>query len=210
MNELLQALTNADAICNQTQPHYEKATQLQQEAQAIPARFKKMKIKWTVIGLVVWEVVSMTLTSLGSIPLLGLVGMAAGCYLGIKGYQAEKAKADKKIDALQKQSEAEVQTAQEVFDDHAAEMDFLPVDYWYPMATSYLVKIVKNGRTNSLSEALDKFDDYLHRWKLEEANAQLVAQQQEQTAHLASIKRSSRISAAANVTNTVFNIASRL
>lgn len=38
----------------------------------------------------------------------------------------------------------------------------------------------------------------------------MVNLQQQQTAHLASIKTSSKISAAANVTNTIFNIASRL
>lgn len=185
-----------------------------------------MMIKWIVIGLLIWEGGSLAGTFLGSIleliPAVGytlktifvLAGGAAGIFLAYKiaygKYKAEKKAAEVKMNKLLKQSEAEVHAAQEIFDEHAAEMDFLPVDYWYPMATSYLIKILKTGRVHSLAEALDKYDDQLHRWKLEEANAQLVAQQEQQTAYLASIKRSSNISAAANVTNTVFNIARHL
>jgi hypothetical protein len=78
------------------------------------------------------------------------------------------------------------------------------------MATSYLVKAIASKRVDNLGDALDRFDAQLHRWKVEEANANLLAQQQAQTAHLKSISTSSKVNAAANVANTVFNIASRL
>lgn len=87
---------------------------------------------------------------------------------------------------------------------------FLPADYWYPMATEYLIKVVAAHRADSLKEALDLFDAQLHRWRVEEANNAILAQQQLQTAHLASIRTSSKISAAANVTNTLLNFANSL
>lgn len=226
MNELLQALTNADRICKQASAHYDKATRLEQEAVAFGGNVKKAKIKWIVIGLVILEacamIGSLLASALGMLPLIGEVLQAVlffatypvAIFLSYKiasgKYKNEKKSVEAEMTRLAKQSEAEVHAAQEVFDEHAAEMDFLPVDYWYPMATEYLVGVVKSGRVQSLGDALDRFDAQLHRWKIEEANAQLVAQQEQQTAYLSSIKTSSKINAAANVTNTIFNIASRL
>lgn len=77
------------------------------------------------------------------------------------------------------------------------------------MATEYLIKVVAAGRADSLKEALNLFDAQLHRWRVEEANNAILAQQL-QTAHLASIRTSSKISAAANVTNTLLNFANSL
>lgn len=130
--------------------------------------------------------------------------------LEVPVYKKEQESVNSEIAKLQAQIEKEKGYAQQIFDDHVEELAFLPVDYWYPMATEYLMKVIQAKRANTLGEAIDKFEEQLHRWKIEEANAQMIAQQQQQTAHLASIKTSSKISAAANVTNTIFNIASRI
>ena len=50
------------------------------------------------------------------------------------------------------------------------------------------------------------FDEQLHRWKVEEANTSIVAQQQAQTEALKGIRKSSAINAAANVANAAANI----
>lgn len=111
--------------------------------------------------------------------------------------------------AAWKYQATEQAAGEDIFARNLEKVRFLPADYWYPMATEYLIKVVAAGRADSLKEALNLFDAQLHRWRVEEANNAILAQQL-QTAHLASIRTSSKISAAANVTNTLLNFANSL
>jgi hypothetical protein len=62
-----------------------------------------------------------------------------------------------------------------------------------------LVKIVSAGRAETINQALTMLDEQLHRWKIEQTNDQILAQQQSQTAALKGIRTSSAINATANV-----------
>lgn len=219
MNELLEKLKTADGICKKANPYFESATQMQQQCDEQLATLPKRKKKWILLGVLIYAVscpvVSNIVVFIPTIGkalgvFVGAVCLAAAVYVGLNGWKKEQQRTNTEVARLQKEIQAKRAQGQAVFDEYAAEMDFLPVDYWYPLATDYLIKAIKSGRASSLGEAIDRFEDQLHRWKIEESNAQVVAQQQQQTAHLASIKTSSKISAAANVTNTLFNIASHL
>lgn len=219
MNELLEKLKTADGICKKASPYYESAAQLQQQCEEQLANLPKQKKKWILLAVVFYFVGSSAIsTALLFVPVIGkYLGLAfsflclpLSIYIGLKGWKQTQEKTNAEVEQRQKEIQAKRAQGQAVFDQYAAEMDFLPVDYWYPLATDYLIKAIKSGRASSLGEAIDRFEDQLHRWKIEESNAQVVALQQQQTAHLASIKTSSKISAAANVTNTLFNIANHL
>lgn len=218
METLLNALQNADRICKQANAHFEKAAQIEQQIEAFGAELKKAKTKWIIIGVVIWVAAGTVGGVLNGIPaigeilkaLLSFAGIGAGVYIGMNGFKKEKAAVEAKISSIQGNAQAERNAAQQIFEANYEALSFLPDDYWYPMATSYLVKAITSKRVDNLGDALDRFDAQLHRWKVEEANANLLAQQQAQTAHLKSISTSSKVSAAANVTNTIFNIASRL
>lgn len=215
MNELLQALSTADRICKQANPHYEKVSVMEQQCVERMEKQKKAKKKWIIIGIVVWVLGGYILGAIFSgIPVLGAVAsigsIVLGVFIGMNGFKKETGETEEFIAKMQSQIEKEKAAAQQIFDNHIDELAFLPVDYWYPMATEYMVKAVQAKRADTLGEAIDKFEEQLHRWKIEEANAQMVNLQQQQTAHLASIKTSSKVSAAANVANTMFNIASKL
>ena len=211
METLLNALKNADRICGQTNIHFEKAAEMERQIEVLSAKLKKAKKKWIGIGFGFWFVVG---TVSGSIPFLAqillLVSIVGGVVVGVGGYRNEKATLNAQISSLKKKAQEERDAAQQIFEKNYEALSFLPDDYWYPLATSYLVKAIASKRVETLGDALDRFDAQLHRWKVEEANANLLAQQQAQTAHLKSISTSSKVSAAANVTNTIFNIASRL
>ena len=211
METLLNALQNADRICNQANAHFEKTAQIEQQLISLTAQLKKAKKKWIGIGVGFWLIVG---TVSGSIPflatILSIVSIIGGVVLGVGGYRNEKATLEAQISDLQKKAQEERDAAQQIFEENYEALSFLPDDYWYPLATSYLVKAIASKRVETLGDALDRFDAQLHRWKLEEANANLLAQQQVQTEHLKSIRISSKVNAAANVTNTIFNIASRL
>lgn len=218
MEELLQNLKRADEICKKANVHYENANRMEQAFRVQTAGSKNTKIKWAAIGFGVYFAAGIAARVVSGIPFLGTAlagiigigGLIAGVYVGLQGYQKEKSDLEAKIEANHQQAENERAVAQKIFEEYTDEMAFLPVDYWYPMATEYLIKMVQSQRADSLKEALNLYDEQLHRWKVEEANNNIMMQQQIQTAHLASIKTSSKISAAANVTNTLFHIASKL
>ena len=218
MEQLLTSLRRADLVCKQANTHFDKAARIERQLDTLAAEQKKTKTKWIVIGFAIWFAAGMVGSILQGIPAVGgvlsalvsLAGLVGAVYLGTNGCKREKAAIETKIHSVQEHAQAERAAAQQIFDEHYEALSFLPDDYWYPLATTYLVKAVNSGRVSSLGEALDRYDAQLHRWNVEEANTRLLAQQQAQTAHLKSIQTSSKVSAVANVTNTLFNIASRL
>ncbi len=220
MNELLQQLKAADRVCQSANEHYVKADQMESQISEVNGKIKKAKIKWIAIGLIAWwffgGIISMIYTAINImiIQLIGVILIIVGIVMDVKfcrgKYIKEKEGFDSEIANIQRQVQAERNIGQQIFEDNIAAMEFLPSDYWYPMATDYLVKTVQTGRASTLAEALDKFEEQLHRWKIEEANSQMVAMQQQQTAYLSSIKTSSKVSAAANVANAFINLSSKM
>lgn len=218
METLLAPLQNADRICRQADAHFENAAQFENRCQTLLMQLRKTKRKWIILGVVIWIAVGTLGGVFSSIPTFGrilqavcsLTGIAGGVYIGVTGYRREKFSAQSEISGLTERARTERETGREILDRNGGYLAFLPVEYRNCAATSYLVRMVASGRVRTLGEALDRYDAQLHLWKVEAANANLVAQQQAQTAHLKSIRTSSKVSAAANVTNTLFNIASRL
>ena len=222
-NELLQKLINADRICKQANVHYQEAVKLEQHDLGQQASAKKSaKIKGIIVGVATWFVISLIgnvlIALLGNIEMLAMMvnsiskfgGLALGIILGYSIYKKGQGEFNAESAERQKAIEKEKAAAQQIFDNNVNDLAFLPVDYWYPLATEYLVKVVQADRANSLAEALSMFDEQLHRWKIEEANAEIVAQQKAQTANLNSIRKSSKVSAIANTANAIVNISSKL
>ena len=221
--ELLQKIINADRICKQANVHYQEAVKLEQQDMEQQASTKKSaKIKGIIAGVATWFVIgsigNVLVSLLGNIAFFVMMinslsqfgGLALGIILGYsiykKGQGEFKAESAKRQKAIEKEKAA----SQQIFDNNVNDLAFLPVDYWYPLATEYLVKVVQADRANTLAEALSMFDEQLHRWKIEEANAEIVAQQKAQTANLNSIRKSSKVSAIANTANAIVNISSKL
>lgn len=47
-------------------------------------------------------------------------------------------------------------------------VEFLPAPYRNPQAASYMLLAVSNGRADTLKEAINLYEEQLHRWKLEQ------------------------------------------
>ena len=140
---------------------------------------KSAKIKGIIAGVAAWFVIgsigNVLVSLLGNIAIFVMMvnsisqfgGLALGIILGYsiykKGQGEFKAESAKRQKAIEKEKAA----AQQIFDNNVNDLAFLPVDYWYPLATEYLVKVVQADRANSLAEALSMFDEQLHRWKIE-------------------------------------------
>lgn len=71
---------------------------------------------------------------------------------------------------------------------YSSEMDIIPPKYRYPLATNYIEELFMNGRAISMMEALDKFEEYLHRLRVEESLKQNLAIQQAQQQQIEDLK----------------------
>lgn len=68
-----------------------------------------------------------------------------------------------------------------LIDCRSGELDIIPAQYRYPLATNYISELFINGRANSIPEALDKYEEQLHRWKMEQSAQENIAIQLAQT-----------------------------
>lgn len=75
----------------------------------------------------------------------------------------------------------------------------LPPDYQYSMAAEYIYSCLRNQRANTIGEAVNLYEDQLHKWRVENSLQQLNQMQKEQAASLRYIKATSGIAAAASV-----------
>ena len=78
-------------------------------------------------------------------------------------------------------------------------LNTVPKEYLYPMALEYFINVLKIGRADTMKEAMNLYEDQVHKWKMESfAQASLVAQQ-EANAIAAFNATANLVSAAANV-----------
>ncbi len=216
MNELLQKLVNANQICNQSYQHYSNANQMREKAQKEYAIAKTNKI-WTAIilgcllSVAVFSIIEWILempfvyrhlgNALSVIFQINTFGFSV--ILFIVSSVVINSRYRKKNIAVYEQKIAEADAEEglgtKILIDNSEAMSVIPNDYWFPLATDYLVKIVSAGRAETINQALTMLDEQLHRWKIEQTNDQILAQQQSQTAALKGIRTSSAINATANV-----------
>ena len=205
MSQLAEQLSVADQICTEAFPFFERAVGIREDALQQAAKEKKPQKLISVgigfIGLLVGAWLG-DVIKIGA--MLGFITAAAAGILYYKKVSLPKINA--KVEAANKRAVAEEAKGTQYLDDNAAALSVIPSEYWYPMATNYLLKVVQTGRADTVNQALQMYDEQLHRWKVEEANASILAQQQAQTEALKGIRKSSAINAAANVVNAAANV----
>lgn len=60
--------------------------------------------------------------------------------------------------------------------DHYNCINFLPNQYQNYSATSYMAIAVRNGRADTFKEAANLYEEQLHRWRMEQINEEIAAQ----------------------------------
>lgn len=218
MSNLAEELRVADQICSSACPLLEEAASLKADAEVKVTKARKNKTIFRVVAIValitiVPSMVSTPLTlALGNAG--GIIGMPLSLVLGVLIYkkiispmiESYGRKAEKNYEeSINRANESEAEGSR-ILSDNTYALSVIPEEYWYPMATNYLYKVIRAGRAESVSQALQMYDDQLHRWKIEEANAEMVSQQKAQTVALKGIRKSNAINAAANVANAAANI----
>lgn len=61
-------------------------------------------------------------------------------------------------------------------------LDFVPMEYRDDLAIAYMELVVKTGRAETLKEAMNLYEEQLHRWRLEKQGQQLLEQEAIRTA----------------------------
>lgn len=78
-------------------------------------------------------------------------------------------------------------------------LSVLPRDYCYFFAANYIYNVLINRRADSLKEAINLYEEQLHRWKMEQYSADLLEQSRQQQMTLNAIKRYEVANIAASV-----------
>lgn len=102
------------------------------------------------------------------------------------------------------------QRVNEILNQYENDFQILPPDYQYSIAAEYIYKCFLNQRAATISEAVNLFEEQLHRWKIENYHQQLMNIQYQQQCTMEAVKRNSAISAGASVANLFVSIASKV
>ena len=96
-------------------------------------------------------------------------------------FKAHKSKIDKQADEVMASAKAEMDVVNNIAQSNKALISSVPANYRYPMATNYIYEVFRDGRVNTLNEALNMYDTQLHRWKMEKMGEKMLTEQQRQT-----------------------------
>lgn len=118
---------------------------------------------------------------------------------------AQKNRAVQRLDEIKKQIKELGTTLLDV-------VDVIPDDYCYYEAVTYIRDCLRNWRADSMKEALNLYEEQLHRWKLEQSARDQAEYQRimtqyeaENARNIKAIRTSTAISAATNVANLLRN-----
>lgn len=207
--DLESALVKADQICKEAYPFMENASNMRANADEKAAKSSKhFKILSIVIGFLFMSISGNILGPMGMGGSGALIIVVIGVLLAVVLYKKvfigtvveSRVKADYEAAANEEQKGTDILNA------NADALSVMPSDYWYPLATDYVLRMVRTGRADTVNKALMMFDEQLHRWKMEDSNASILAQQQAQTEALRGIRKSNAVNATANVVNAAANI----
>lgn len=207
--DLETALVKADQICNEAYPFMEKASNMRANADEKAVKSRKIfKIISVVIGLLSIDAMGNLAANTGADPSMAFLIVIMGILLAVALYKLVflKTVVDFGVKSEYETAANEEQKGTDILNANADALSVMPSDYWYPLATDYVLKMIRSGRADSVNEALLMFDEQLHRWRMEDSSASILAQQQAQTDALRGIRKSNAVNATANVVNAAANI----
>ena len=75
-----------------------------------------------------------------------------------------------------KEAEKFRETSEDYLESHKEDLQIIPGDYRFPIASEYLVKLFETGRADDMKEALKLLDDQITRWNIESSMQDLQLQ----------------------------------
>ena len=86
----------------------------------------------------------------------------------------------------------------------------IPENYFYSDAIRFFADRIATGRSNSLAEAMDAYDEHLHRLKLEQAAFEAAEYQRQSADNLAAIQREQAAIRRQETVNTALHVANTI
>lgn len=143
-------------------------------------------------------------TVYGIIVIPWLIGLIIGTIIVLKKDKRCKEKATRRILELEDEIKVLEQKNETEIRGLFPEIQIVPSNYRYVIAVQYIVESFQNRRADTLKEAINLYEEQLHRWKLENASEQMLTLQRQQMSELNKINANTTVSAIAN-TITAFN-----
>lgn len=153
-----------------------------------------------IYGLVVVRIANALPSPIGFI--LGIAYIIFAIIACIVVYQTVKARVLSSVDTVSPAMPKYRQEIDEISDEiyritvaNEAVIGQIPRDYRYYDAVAYFEHVLANEQADSMKEAINLFEEYLHRQRLEQNSAILLEQAQRQSQMLSNIERSSNAAA---------------
>ncbi len=206
--ELLEKFQKVDQVCKESTKHFTNSASLQKRAENAKEN-EEHKVKVITITMIVIEVIVLLFFAIKNSLLMMCIWILLSCIIDIRVFNAFNTAMSKNEDYQKfcRASKKELEAGQKILNDNANAISFLPDDYFFPRATEYLVKVVQMEQASTLGEAIDHLDEQIHRWKIENANDEILRRQQEQSEMLKNISRSSAVTASAASTVASVSVA---
>lgn len=104
-----------------------------------------------------------------------------------------------KAEECEKKAQENINSANMLIQKYSDCLSVIPQKYWYPLATGYIAEVISNGRATTIPIALDKLEEQIHRWNMEQSMQQQIALQIAQTELLRRIEINTTTSVIADV-----------
>ncbi len=206
LSEQIKRIQIADDVIKEVFVFVESAKNKTREAHRIGNIPSGIVIPMGIAGLFISGILLGGLDSLGRGQILtGLIAIlitAAYAYLWVILFKRYKIKGQKLYD----QAGLDQQHAEDLLQNNAQAIAFIPPKYRFPSATSYMREMYETGRVQSINEALDKYDEYEHRLNMEMSQSALYLQMQQQQKMLSDTRSAATVGAAASVLNFLLHL----
>lgn len=152
-------------------------------------------------GVILVSMLKIKSGSAGIVLFIWAVAIGLGIYLDINAGRKKKAAHDERMAYLQNEANSRNMWISSYLEKHSDVVSRIPPVYFYPIAIDYFIEVLSNGRADTFKEAMNLYEEQLHRWKIEDMTKSSMIAQQQTAANSAAIRTSSAINAAANVAN---------
>lgn len=95
---------------------------------------------------------------------------------------------------------------QDIIGQISDDIQIIPVDYRYSMAVEYIYSCLLNQRAATIGEAINLYEDQIHKWKMEQMQEQILESTRQQQVTMRNIERNSSVAAAASVAGAMLNV----
>lgn len=121
----------------------------------------------------------------------------------------EQKQLEKHLNEIEKQKDMLIDKIQHLMIYDGAEIS-IPDSYFYSDAIGYFADRIMSGRSNSLGEAMDAYDEHIHRLKLEQAAFESAEYQRQSANNLAAIQRENAALRRQGAINTALHVANTI